>query len=339
MIVGMDRRRWRSLAIRGLFLVMGFGAVSALIEHVLERRDMARLTTGDTFYSTQGRRIRYHLTGEHNPGPTLVLLDGTTASLEQWEGVQAALSTESPVISYDRGGTGFSDPADEHGANADADELNQLLHSPEIRGPFVLVSYSSSSMMAVVFAARHLDLVKGIVFLEPAPLGLPTLAAPGKSYRRLFWRFNLVAIQSFFGYTRLRLAMNERHSAPPSSPAEKRYNTILKSWHHWLASTYDAMTLDTSATEANTALATHPFSHLPMGVLSTLDPTESEFLKEVFERFKTLAASSQLGVMREAHGNHTRLLTDPVLLNSTVDLIRTIVDKSRASYGRREPLG
>ena len=90
------------------------------------------------------------------------------------------------------------------------------------------------------------------------------------------------------------------------------------------------MTLDTSATEANTALATHPFSHLPMGVLSTLDPTESEFLKEVVERFKTLAASSQLGVMRVAHGDHTRLLKDPVILGSAVDLIRTIVDKSRA---------
>src|ERR1700679_305179 len=159
---GMYRTRWRGLAFKSLFLVLGLCAVSALIEHVLERWDMARLTAGDTFYTTQGGRIRYHLTGEHNPGPTLVLLDGTTASLEQWEGVQAALSTESPVISYDRGGTGFSDPANEHGASADADELDQLLHAPEIRGPFVLVSYSSSSMMAAVFAARHHDVVKGI---------------------------------------------------------------------------------------------------------------------------------------------------------------------------------
>jgi pimeloyl-ACP methyl ester carboxylesterase len=331
MILGMYRTRWRSLAFKSLFLVLGFCAVSALIEHVLERRDMARLTTGDTFYTTQGRRIRYHLTGQHNPGPTLVLLDGATASLEQWEGVQAALSTESPVISYDRGGTGFSDPAHEHGANADADELNQLLHFPDIRGPFVLVSYSSSSMMAAVFAARHLDVVKGIVFVEPSPLGLPALPGPGtKTYRRVFWRYNLVAIQSFFGYTRLRLAMNEGHSAPPSSPAEERYDAILKSWHHWLASTYEVMTLDTSVTEANTALATHPFSHLPLGVLVTINPAESEYLKEVFERYRTLAASSQLGVMRVAHGNHERLLKDSVLLGSTVDLIRAIVDKSRA---------
>jgi pimeloyl-ACP methyl ester carboxylesterase len=330
-ILGMYRARWRSLAIKSLFLVLGFLAVSALIEHVLERRDRARLTTGDTFYTTQGRRIRYHLTGQHNPGPTLVLLNGATASLEQWEGVQAALSTDSPVISYDRGGTGFSDPANEHDANADADELNQLLHSPEIKGPFVLVSYSSSSMMAAVFVARHLDVVKGIVFVEPSPLGLPSLPGAGRStYRRVFWRYNLYAIQSFFGYTRLRLAMNEWHSTPNFSPAEERYNAIIKSWHHWLASTYDVMTLDTSVTEAAAALATHPFSHLPLGVLVTIDPTESEYLKKVFERYETLAASSQLGVMRVARGNHDRLLKDPVILVSTRDLVRAIADKSRA---------
>jgi hypothetical protein len=79
MFLGMYRTRWRSLTAVSLIFIIGFGAVSALIERILERRDIARLTAGDTFYATQGRRIRYHLTGQHNPGPTLVLLNGTTA--------------------------------------------------------------------------------------------------------------------------------------------------------------------------------------------------------------------------------------------------------------------
>lgn len=322
------RTRWRSLVFKSLLVLFLVLAVSALIENVLERQDKARLTSGDTFYSTQGRRIRYHLTGQHNPGPTLVLLDGATASLEQWEAVQAALSIEFPVISYDRGGTGFSDPMREHGPDADVDELDQLLHSPEISGPFVLISYSSSSWMAAVFTARHLDMVKGIVFVEPSPLGLPSLPGPGRTtYRRVFWRYNLVAIQSFFGYTRLRLAMN---GEPSSSPGDERYNAILKSFHHWLASTYDVMSLDTAVTEASAALATHPFSHLPLGVLSTIDPTENDYLKRVYERYEALAASSQQGTLREVHGNHDLLLRDPVEPGSTVDLIRAIVNKSRA---------
>jgi pimeloyl-ACP methyl ester carboxylesterase len=329
----MPRARWRGLACKGLFLALGLCAVSASIEHVLEIRDAARLTASDTFYTAHGRRIRYHLTGQRNPGPTVVLLDGLTATLEEWDAVQTALSTVSPVLSYDRGGAGFSDPADEHGANADADELDQLLHSPEIAGPFVLVSYSSSSMMATVFAARHLDVVKGIVFVEPAPLGLPPLPAPGtKTYRRVFWRFNVITIQAFFGYTRLRLAM-AGHNAPPFSPAAERYDAVMKSWHHWLASTHDAMGLDTSVREADAVMATHPFAHLPLGMLITMDPTESEYIREIVERNKKLAASSELGIMRVAHGNHDQLLKDPVVLGSTVDLIRTIVDEVRAKTG------
>ena len=323
----MSRTRWRVLARKGLLLVLGLCAVSALIEHVLELRDAARLTASDTFYAAHGRRIRYRLTGPSAPGPTLVLLNGLMASLEQWNVVQAALSTAAPVVSYDRGGTGFSDPADAHDANADADELDQLLQSPGIAGPFVLVSYSSSSMMATVFAAKHLDVVKGIVFVDPTTRS----PAPGrKTYRRMFWRLAVVhPLEAFFGYTRLRQAIAGRN-APPSSPASERWNAVIESTQHWLASAHDAMSLDESADEADADMATRPFADLPLGVLTTVDSAESEDLRDTFDRQKKLAASSERGIMRAAHCEHSELLNDPVAVGSIVDLIRTIVDEARA---------
>jgi pimeloyl-ACP methyl ester carboxylesterase len=318
--------RWRGFAFISLGVCAVVLVISALVEQLLERRDEARLTANETFLAVQGRRIRYRLMGESHPGPSLVLLDGLTASLEEWDGVQAALSSEAPVLAYDRGGKGFSDLARAYGADADADELNQLLRLPGLRGPFVLVSYSSSSMLATIFAAAHPDLVKGIVFVEPAPLGLPSLPAPNtNSYFRVFWRFNLYTVQAFFGYTRLRLALQERGAPGFTTVSAQRYNAIIKSWHHWLASAHDADSLDSAAKEADSVLTRQPFAHLPLGVLVTIDPAESPYLGEIVARDRQLAASSSRGILREAHGNHDRLLKDPAVYASTVDLVRAVV--------------
>jgi pimeloyl-ACP methyl ester carboxylesterase len=321
----MLRTRWHVLARNGLLFVLGLCAVSALIEHILELRDAGRLTASDAFYAANGRRIRYHLTAPSAPGPTVVLLSGLMASLEQWSQVQTALGTATPVVSYDRGGTGFSDPSDAHDANAGADELDQLLHSPQIAGPFVLVSYSSSSMLAIVFAAKHPGVVKGIVFVDPTVRS----RAPGtKTYRRMFWRPSVAApLEAFFGITRLKLALSGR-DAP--TPVSERSNAVIESTHHWVASAHDAMSLDESADEADAAMATGPFAHLPLAVLSTLDSTESEYIRDIFERQKMLAASSERGILRAFRGEHQELLNDPVAVGSIVDLIRTITDEVRA---------
>ena len=321
---------WRAFALTGLLPVLILAACCALIEHVLERRDAARLTATETFYTVHGRRIRYHLTGPGSPGPTIVLLNGSAGCLEQWDRVQTALSATSPVISYDRGGTGFNDPAYAYDANAYADELDQLLHSPQIAGPFVLVSYSSSSMMAIVFAARHLDVVKGMVFVDPA------LRSPGtKTYRRLFWRASVVnPLEAFFGYTRLRHAIAARNG-PPSSPTSERSNAVLVSTHHWLATTHDSMNLDDSADEADAAMAaTHPLAHIPLALLTTADPAAGEWSRRTFEGHKKLVANSERGSLRAAvGGDHSQLLNDPGEVASIVDMIRTIRAEAAAGSG------
>jgi len=321
----MLRVRWRTLARNALLFVLGICAVSALTEHVLERRDAARLTARATFYSVGGRRIRYHLTGANNPGPTVVLLSGLAASLEQWDGVQTVLGTASPVLSYDRGGTGFSDPADAYDAIAGAQELNQLLDSRLFPEPVVLVCYSSSSMLEIVFAARHRDIVKGLVFVDPTA---PLLVPGRRTYRRMLLRPSVMnPLEAFFGYTRLKGALEGR-GAPPLSPALERSNAILESTHHWLASAHDSMSLDDSAYEADAVMASHPFADVPIGVLSTAPPDDKD--DPTFGRHKAIAASSRLGFMRTLRTDHSQVLNDPVAVGSVVDMIRMIVAEARA---------
>jgi pimeloyl-ACP methyl ester carboxylesterase len=319
----MISTRARALAWSVLVIVLGLGAVSALIEHVLEVREAARLTANDAFDSAGGRRIRYCRMGPRAPGPTVVLLNGGAASLEQWDAVQTSLSAVMPVVSYDRSGGGFSDPAKAYDANASADELDQLLHSPGFSGPFVLVSYSSSSYIAIVFAVRHPDVVQGMVFVDPT-LRSP---APGtKTYRRIYWRQIVESpLEAFFGYTRLKSAILG-HNTPPSSPVANRWHAVIVSAHHWLATAHDVMSLDESADEADAAMASRPFTHLPIGVLTPVDPAEGERFRGIFDRQQGLAAGSERSIMRAVHVEHTQLMNDPVAIGSIVDLIRTVVD-------------
>jgi pimeloyl-ACP methyl ester carboxylesterase len=189
----------------------------------------------------------------------------------------------------------------------------------------VLVSFSSSAPLATVFAAKHFELVKGIVFVDPS-----LSATPGaKSWRRVLWRVNVVnPLQALFGYMRMQRAIVDRH-APPSSPESERLSAILNSTHHWIASTEESMALDESAEEANAAIATRPFGELPLGVLTTADPAKSELLRDIFDRQKRLAANSERGILRAVHSVHSQLLKDPVTVGSIIDLIRTIADEAR----------
>jgi hypothetical protein len=171
-----------------------------------------------------------------------------------------------------------------------------------------------------------MDVVKGVVFVDPTLRS----SAPGtKTYRRMFWRPSVMnPMKAFFGYTRLEQAIAGRNAAPPS-PVSERTNAILESTHHWLATAGDSMSLDESADEADAAMATGSIGDLPLGVFTTLDPGESEFVRDIFDRQKRLAASSHRGILRTARGDHNELLNDPVSVGSIVDLIRTVVDETR----------
>jgi pimeloyl-ACP methyl ester carboxylesterase len=313
-----------------LFVFVGLCVGSALLEHVLEARDAARLTENETFYSVRGRRLRYHLTGVGEPGPTVVLLCGLAGSLEQWEHVQAELSEAYPVVSYDRSGLGFSDASDAHDAAAQAEELDAILHIPNISPPFVLVSYSSTVSVARVFRAAHPAVVTGLVFLDPtAPDAIQAMPAEHRySHRKNFARpmaSNLV--RSFFGVTRLKQFIAHRHDVAPQSLSAERVDAILASFHHWVATAYEVLDLDRSEQEAK---ATPWFGSLPLGVLSSFDPNATELNRVVVGGNRDLATKSTRGIFRTPpHFGHDKILTDPVMYGAVVDLVRTITEEAR----------
>lgn len=143
-------------------------------------------------------------------------------------------SAVAPVVSYDRGGMGFSDDSSEsHDARAQASELDALLHVPNLSPPFVIVSFSSGSLVARIFAAEHRDVVKGLVFVDPmvpeASEAMPTNRRV--TYMRKFIRLVVTGfVGSLFGFSRVRRLIARRSET--ISPLVERTDAVLWSFHH-----------------------------------------------------------------------------------------------------------
>jgi pimeloyl-ACP methyl ester carboxylesterase len=101
--------------------------------------------------------------------PTVVFdaaLSGTSLS---WLYVQPAVAAFTRACAYDRGGFGRSDRAPlPRTAGRLADELHTLLSRAGERPPFVVVGHSFGGLVARIFAARHPQLMAGLVLVDPA---------------------------------------------------------------------------------------------------------------------------------------------------------------------------
>ncbi|WP_432825018.1 alpha/beta fold hydrolase [Dactylosporangium sp. CA-092794] len=119
-----------------------------------------------TFVTVDGRRIALYRAGEGSP-PVVFLPGAGLVGLEYHNVVKEAgeLTT---AIAYDRGGTGWSDPADlPRSAAAVATELRAALRTAGIAGPYVLAGHSIGAVYARRFAQLFPADVAGLLFVDP----------------------------------------------------------------------------------------------------------------------------------------------------------------------------
>jgi pimeloyl-ACP methyl ester carboxylesterase len=105
--------------------------------------------------------------------PTVLLETGGT-NIEEWTGSNfvSALAPITRVCTYDRAGTGRSDPAPKRKRTADdvVHEADALLKAAHLDGPLVLLGRSFGGMVATHYAETLPDDVVGVVILDtPAP--------------------------------------------------------------------------------------------------------------------------------------------------------------------------
>jgi pimeloyl-ACP methyl ester carboxylesterase len=107
-------------------------------------------------------------------GSATVILESGGANIEEWtgSGVVRRLAGQTRVCTYDRAGTGSSDPPPYERRDADdvVSDLKALLVAADIDGPYVLVGRSFGGMIVTHYAETERDQVIGVVVLDtPAP--------------------------------------------------------------------------------------------------------------------------------------------------------------------------
>ncbi|MDP2887250.1 MAG: alpha/beta hydrolase [Ignavibacteria bacterium] len=113
-----------------------------------------------------GRRVYYTLKGEGQP--TVVIEAALGTASPEWWMVQDELARATSVLTYDRGGYGWSGPVyGPRTTDTVAKELKQLLEELEIGGPLVLVGHSLGGLFVNRFCRMFPDLVAGVVLIDP----------------------------------------------------------------------------------------------------------------------------------------------------------------------------
>jgi pimeloyl-ACP methyl ester carboxylesterase len=100
--------------------------------------------------------------------PTVVIDAGSgdwSASWSSWVQPEAARTTR--VCTYDRAGSGWSEPGPmPRTAERFAHELQSLLHNARVPGPYVLVGHSLGGLTVRLFAHEYAAEVAGVVLIE-----------------------------------------------------------------------------------------------------------------------------------------------------------------------------
>ena len=126
---------------------------------------------GSFVVADNGRELALMCWGEGSP--TVILETGGT-NIEEWssEAQVGVLAEHGRVCTYDRAGTGLSDPAPNEKRDADdvITDLGALLEAASVDGPYVLVGRSFGGMIVTYYAQEKPEGVLGVVvFDSPAP--------------------------------------------------------------------------------------------------------------------------------------------------------------------------
>ena len=179
--ISLRLRGW-AVGITVAFLpLLVLGLLGARHESLLEDAEVRAYPPPGAMVDVGGYRLHLHCVGTGSP--TVVIdagLGDWSTSWSSW--VQPEASRTTRVCTYDRAGSGYSDPGPLPRTTARyAQELHTLLENAGVTGPYVLVGHSMGGLTARLFAHAYAPEVTGVVLIEsmaPRQAAQATQAAP-----------------------------------------------------------------------------------------------------------------------------------------------------------------
>jgi pimeloyl-ACP methyl ester carboxylesterase len=178
--------------LRALVVVLvGLSFVGVIYEAISEGADRRAYPPPGQMVEVDGRSIHMLVAGSQTGKPTVILEAGVASFSSNWVRVQDGLAGSTRVVSYDRAGLGWSDPAPEtQDAAQSAADLHAALQASGVPGPYVVVGHSYGGLVVRAFADLYPDDVVGMVLADAshpdqwADVPIPAAAAISGLFNR-----------------------------------------------------------------------------------------------------------------------------------------------------------
>ena len=156
-----------NVLITAALLLIVHGCGSAVAKDTVLVDDLAYTHAQQLVEVEPGRRLNLYCTGKG--APTVIFDSGVTGETVGWALVQPVIAARTRACSYDRAGTGFSDPGTRTGTSANiVDDLHRLLAAAAIAPPYILVGHSYGGMNVRLYKDHYPAEVIGMVLVDPS---------------------------------------------------------------------------------------------------------------------------------------------------------------------------
>jgi pimeloyl-ACP methyl ester carboxylesterase len=137
----------------------------AALQWIYTQQDLRRFPPTGQMVDIGGYKLHLHTTG--SGGPAVILDSGLGCISSDWGLVQSQLEKWTQVVSYDRAGTGWSEPSPHPRTSQHiVYELHTLLENAHIPKPYILVGHSFGGNNVQLYATCYPDEVLGLVLVD-----------------------------------------------------------------------------------------------------------------------------------------------------------------------------